>query len=65
MSVYRFDRQTGRNTLVMTPPDGAFHGSEQLDISDDGRFVATETPSATLVPGDTNGQFDVFRTQVS
>ena len=65
MSVYRFDRQTGRNTLVMTPPDGAFYGSEQLDISDDGRFVATETQSATLVPGDTNGQFDVFRTQVS
>jgi Tol biopolymer transport system component len=65
MSVYRFDRQTGRNVLAMTPPDNAFYGSEQADISDDGRFVATETRSATLVPGDTNDQFDVFRTEVS
>jgi Tol biopolymer transport system component len=65
MSVYRFDRQTGRNVLAMTPPDDAFYGSERCDISDDGRFVATETKSATLVPGDTNGQFDVFRTEVA
>jgi hypothetical protein len=27
--------------------------------------VATETKSATMVPGDTNDQFDVFRTEVS
>jgi len=65
MSVYRFDRQAGRNVVAMTPPDDAFYGSEKCDISDDGRFVATETKSATLVADDTNGQFDVFRTQVS
>lgn len=65
MSVYRWDRSTGRSILAMTPPDDAFHGSERGEISDDGYHVATETKSATLVPGDTNGLFDVFRTEVS
>ena len=65
MSVYRYDRNANRSVLAMTPPDDAFYGSEECDISDDGFFVATETKSATLVEGDTNGQFDVFRTEVS
>lgn len=65
MSVYRYDRRDNRSVLAMTPPDDAFYGSEGCDISDDGFFVATETKSATLVEGDTNGQFDVFRTEVS
>ena len=66
MSVYRYDRKANRSVLAMvTPPDDAFYGSEECDISDDGFFVATETKSATLVEDDTNGQFDVFRTEVS
>ena len=65
MSVFRYDRRDNRSVVAMTPPDDAFYGSEDCDISDDGFFVATETKSATLVEGDTNGQFDVFRTEVS
>ncbi|GIJ49602.1 hypothetical protein Val02_64880 [Virgisporangium aliadipatigenens] len=65
VSFFLFDRLTGRNSVAVTPPDDAFYGSETADISDDGRYVASETESATLVPGDTNGEFDVFRTRVS
>ena len=34
--------------------------SEVPSISDDGRFVAFDSASSTLVPGDTNGRVDVF-----
>ena len=65
MSVFRWDRNTGRSILAMTPPDDAFYGSETGEISDDGYYLAAETKSATMVPGDTNGEFDVFRVEVS
>jgi hypothetical protein len=51
--------------LVLTPPDDAFGGTEDCVISDDGFYVASETKSATVVEGDTNGRIDVFRTEVS
>jgi hypothetical protein len=62
LSLFRWDRVSGRSILVMTPPDDAFHVTEEADISADGRFVAFETQSGALVEGDTNGKFDVFRT---
>jgi hypothetical protein len=65
ISVYRYDRRANRSVLAMTPPDDALFGTEDCAISDDGIYVASETRSATLVEGDTNGQIDVFRTQVS
>lgn len=63
-SLFRWDRTSGRNVVVMTPPDDAFHVLEEADISADGRFVAFETQSGALVEGDTNRRFDVFRTDV-
>ena len=65
LSLFRWDRTSGRNVVVMTPPDGAFHVMEEADISADGRFVAFETQSGALVEGDTNGKFDVFRADVA
>ena len=40
-----------------TQADG---GSESPAVSADGRFVAFESVASNLVPGDTNGAFDVF-----
>ncbi len=53
VSVYLRDRQLGTTTLV------ASNHSLSPSVSDDGRYVAFSTDSP-IVPGDTNGQSDVF-----
>lgn len=61
--VYVRDRQTGVTELVsvssagVEPTDANTYVS---DISPDGRFVVMWSNSAELVPGDTNGVWDVF-----
>lgn len=54
--VFVHDRTTGGTTRIT---DGN-HGSTEPVISDDGRYVAYESNASDLVPGDTNGQRDVF-----
>ncbi|NPV58246.1 MAG: hypothetical protein HPY75_01120 [Actinobacteria bacterium] len=62
-NVFRKDLQTGTTVLCSTSSAGvegnAFSGSPS--ISSDGRYVAFESLATNLVPGDTNGQRDVFR----
>ena len=56
------DRQTGVTTLVSVATGGgqANNCSTAPSISADGRYVAFESDSDNLVPGDTNGRTDVF-----
>jgi Tol biopolymer transport system component len=56
------DRQLGTTEIVSlsaggSPADGA---SDFLSISADGRFVVFRTNATNLVPGDTNGFWDVY-----
>jgi Tol biopolymer transport system component len=60
---YVRDRRTGKIQLVSVSSDGAqsdgrFNGAAA--ISPSGRFVALLSGATNLVPGDTNGQLDVF-----
>jgi Tol biopolymer transport system component len=62
--VFVRDRETGTTRRMSVGPNSA-QGSgdgEESDpaISADGRFVAFESISSNLVPGDTNGRSDVF-----
>ncbi len=61
--VYVRDRLAGTTELVSVnsneDPDTA-SGCAEPGISGGGRYVALYCSSATLVPGDTNGQYDVF-----
>ena len=61
--VFVHDRETGRTTRVSVGSDGAQANgpSDRAAISADGRFVAFLSTADNLVPGDTNGQRDVFR----
>ena len=57
------DRVTGKNVPVGIDyqtghPDPL--GSERAVLSADGRYVAFESQSSRLVPGDTNGDYDIF-----
>lgn len=56
------DMQTGTIRLVSARPDGAPGDafSENPAISGNGLFVAFVSLAANLVPGDTNGEADVF-----
>ena len=56
------DRQEGATERVSLTADGAQAGgnSTSLSLSADGRFVAFESYATDLVPGDTNGQRDIF-----
>lgn len=56
------DRQTGETTRVSLAYDGGqvLGDSGASGISDDGRFVAVVSDASNLVPGDTNGIYDVF-----
>ncbi len=56
------DRQTGvtKRVSVKTNSAQANGASELPAISPDGRFGAFESDATDLVPGDTNGQTDVF-----
>jgi signal peptidase I len=60
--VFVHDRQAGTTERVSVGSAGgqADGGSEAPTISGDGRFVAFESTASNLVPGDTNGQSDVF-----
>src|SRR5206468_3010706 len=67
--VFVRDRQTGITERVSVdsagnPGDGASGivgtSADRLAISADGRFVAFASSATNLVPGDTNGQWDVF-----
>ncbi|TWD73125.1 Tol biopolymer transport system component [Kribbella amoyensis] len=56
------DRQTGRTVMVSVTPSGAPGDglSSAPSFSADGRYVTFNSDSTNLVPGDTNGQTDVF-----
>ena len=60
--VFLHDRQTGQTTLVSVSSAGVKgnDGSWAPSISADGRFIAFQSEATNLVPGDTNGQIDVF-----
>lgn len=60
--VFVHDRQTGATTRVSIDSNGAEgnSGGDLPSISADGRLVALKSWSDNLVPGDTNGQSDVF-----
>ncbi len=59
--IYLHDRQTTTTTRLSRGMGGVADGDSSLAaISDDGRYVAFESHATNLVPGDTNGQKDVF-----
>ena len=60
--VFVRDRLTGTIECVSVDPSGAMVDGFSFfpTISADGRFVAFESASSTLVPGDTNDRSDVF-----
>ncbi len=60
--IFVHDRQTHQTTLVSVTSDGtpANGASYFPSISADGRFVAFQSFATNLVPGDTNGQYDIF-----
>jgi len=60
--VFVHDRQTGVTELVSISSEGAQGNGSSVSrsISADGRFVAFNSYASNLVPGDTNGQADVF-----
>jgi Tol biopolymer transport system component len=60
--VFVRDRRTGATTLVSVSSTGAEDETAAFTsmISADGRHVVFESNASNLVPGDTNGSFDVF-----
>lgn len=62
LDIFRFDRTTGVSTLVSRASDGADgdRDSHQARMSGDGRLVTFRSDATNLVPGDTNGAWDVF-----
>jgi len=62
--IFVHDRQTGETTRVSVASDGTQGNDHSYDlspsISADGRFVAFESRASDLVPGDTNGLYDIF-----
>jgi archaellum component FlaF (FlaF/FlaG flagellin family) len=60
--VFVYDRQTGTTQRVSLAAAGTQGNSSSNapSISADGRYVAFESAASNLVPGDTNGQRDVF-----
>ena len=60
--IFVHDRQTGTTELVSTDSEGnqGDQGADDPALSDDGRYVAFSTWASNLVPGDTNGSWDVF-----
>lgn len=73
LDVFEHDRLTGRTTRVSVASDGTQADASGLDentresqfmsrpfLSGDGRFAAFSSRASNLVPGDTNGEPDVF-----
>jgi tricorn protease-like protein len=60
--VFVHDRQTGQTERVSVDSVGnqGNMGGQTPGISADGRYVAFASWSSNLVPGDTNGNYDVF-----
>ena len=60
--IFLHDRQTGETNRVSLSSDGtqANDNSYLAFISADGRFIAFGSYASNLVPGDTNGEGDVF-----
>jgi Tol biopolymer transport system component len=60
--VFVRDRQSNATTLVSLASDGTQGNdvSEWTSISADGRYVAFSSYASNLVPGDTNGDWDMF-----
>jgi Tol biopolymer transport system component len=60
--IFVHDRRTGRTEAVSVTADGRTgdRGGSHPAISADGRYVAFDSASSNLVPGDTNGVSDVF-----
>ena len=56
------DRATGETSRASVDSDGVQGNSFtfDVDLSDDGRFVAFQSLSTNLVHGDTNNNFDIF-----
>lgn len=62
MDIFVHDLQTGQNRRVSVSSAGAPANAESYNsvLSATGRYVAFESLASNLVPGDTNGLFDVF-----
>jgi Tol biopolymer transport system component len=60
--VYVRDRVAGTTSAVSVSSSGAvgYSGSKDPSLSADGRFIAFGSSASNLVPGDTNGELDVF-----
>lgn len=60
--VFIHDRKRNKTKLISKHTNGSIGGntSKHPAISDDGRFVAFESFAVNLVPGDSNGDEDVF-----
>ncbi len=60
--IFVHDRQTGTTERVSVDSQGNEGNSDCFysDISADGRYVAFSSYSTNLIPGDTNGAFDIF-----
>ncbi|MEZ5245843.1 MAG: IPT/TIG domain-containing protein [Acidimicrobiales bacterium] len=60
--VYRFERATGAVALVSSASNGVVGdgSSFRSSIDYDGSVIAFDSDSTNLVPGDTNGERDVF-----
>jgi Tol biopolymer transport system component len=60
--VYIRDRQNQRTEVVSVATDGSLPNaySSMCSLSADGRYAAFRSGATNLVPGDTNGQTDVF-----
>jgi autotransporter-associated beta strand protein len=62
IDVFVYDRQTGTIERVSVASDGTQGNGHSVSpsISADGRYVAFDSPTNNLAPGDTNGMYDVF-----
>lgn len=60
--IFVHDRESGSTERVSVASDGTQSNAHSYlpSISADGSYIAFSTSASTLVPGDTNGQFDVF-----
>ncbi len=60
--IFLLDRAAGTTSLLSLAPDGsaADAASDSPDLSADGRYVAYRSDASNLVPGDSNGTYDVF-----
>jgi len=59
--VFVHDRQTGKTTRVSVSSDGAEgNAASKYPWLSGGRYLAFESSASSLVPGDSNGQIDIF-----